>query len=84
VGKSSLTQTFKDLFEIIVISNPCKKCIVKMICTEECETLRNFRIKTGDIPYFIKFCLFMIVASIFVMSYTVYTTIINILKYYSN
>jgi hypothetical protein len=59
----SFIELVKYQFSILMAVDPCKKCIVKVCCTEECYSRKKYLKTTGGESFLMKFCSLMIILS---------------------
>jgi hypothetical protein len=82
INSSVFIQTLKSFLKIIVAVDPCKKCIVRVSCSQECDSRKNFLMLTDGMPYLMKVCVVTILTSLIFIMYSAYKTIVEILHYY--
>ena len=60
--KDIFKTVFKEVFQTIIVRDPCKRCLVRMMCTEECPERAKFYLYTEGIPIYYRVMLFLIVS----------------------
>lgn len=70
----------KTQAKILFAVDPCKKCIVKACCTEECESSIEFRKTTGGEPFMMKAAAMVIILSLIVAFLQIGLFIRNLIK----
>jgi hypothetical protein len=76
----TLLETIKMIFTNISLRDPCKRCLVRASCSQQCDLKYSYWVRTGEMPILIKICSFIIIFGSLVLVYCAYafiSTVIN-------